>query len=201
MGCLVRRRRTARPWLAGLHAVDVARIEAGLVIPGSDYTPAAIDPGGDAIPVLVENRTTPLGLSMHRFVDFEKGSDFIGRAALLQEREQGSKRKMVGIEIDWSAVAALYTDAALPPEVTPQVIRLTLRVLRDGAHIGRTTSVTWSPTVNKVIGFAHVQPGVAHAGTEATVDWDVGDVRGEVPATLVDLPHYGLRELLEPQYP
>ena len=65
--------------------------------------------------MLVENRTTPLELSMHRFVDFEKGSDFIGRAALLQEREQGSKRKMVGIEIDWSAVAALYTDAALPP--------------------------------------------------------------------------------------
>ena len=44
--------------------------------------------------MLVENRTTPLELSMHRFVDFEKGSDFIGRAALLQEREQGSKRKM-----------------------------------------------------------------------------------------------------------
>ena len=142
----------------GLHAVDVARIEAGMVIVGADYTPAAMDRLGDPLPVSPENMTTPFELNLHRFVDLGQEADFVGKEALRRELEAGPKRSMVGIEIDWRGVVGLYRDSDIPPEVTPQVIRFPLPILHDGSRIGRATSVTWSPTVRKVIGFAHVVP-------------------------------------------
>ncbi len=177
----------------GLHAVDVARIEAGMVIVGADYTPAAMDRLGDPLPVSPENMTTPLELNLHRFVDFDKGADFLGREALRREFEAGPKRSMLGIEVDWRDIVGLYQGLDIPPEVTPRVVRYPLPIYRDGSRIGRTTSVTWSPTVRKVIGFAHVAADHAGAGTPVSVDWTAGEVRGEVGATLVALPHYRVR--------
>ena len=177
----------------GLHAVDVARIEAGMVIVGADYTPAAMDRLGDPLPVSPENMTTPFELNLHRFVDLGQEADFVGKEALRRELEAGPKRSMVGIEIDWRGVVGLYRDSDIPPEVTPQVIRFPLPILHDGSRIGRATSVTWSPTVRKVIGFAHVAADHTGAGTPVTVEWRAGPVDGEVGATLVALPHYRLR--------
>ncbi|MDE0171411.1 MAG: aminomethyltransferase family protein [bacterium] len=177
----------------GLHAVDVARIEAGMVIVGTDYTPAAMDRLGDPLKVSPENMTTPLELNLHRFVDFDESADFVGKKALRRELEAGPKRSMVGIEVDWRAVVGLYQDLDIPPEVTPQVIRYPLPIYQDGSRIGRATSVTWSPTVEKVIGFAHVAADHAGAGTPVRVDWRAGEIHGEVGATLVALPHYRLR--------
>ena len=177
----------------GLHAADVARVEAGMVIVGADYTPATMDRLGDPLPVSPENTTTPLELNLHRFVDFDKGADFLGKEALRREFDAGPKRSMVGIEVDWRDIVGLYEDSGLPPEVTPQVIRYPLPIHRDGSRIGRATSVTWSPTVKKVIGFAHVATDHASPGTPVRVDWQGGDVHGEVGATLVALPHYRLR--------
>ncbi len=177
----------------GLHALDVARIEAGLVIVGGDYTPAAMDRLGDPLPVSAENRTTPLELNMHRFVDLGTNADFLGREALKREFESGSRRSMVGIRIDYRLIVALYEESGIPPEVTPQVIRLPLPILHEGTRVGRTTSVTWSPTVGSVIGFAHVGPAFADPGTEVQVDWDWGPVRGELNGVIVPLPHYRLR--------
>ena len=86
----------------GLHAIDVARVEAGLVIVGSDYTPASmVDRMGDSIPVSPENMTTPVEMNMHKFIEFDKATDFIGKAALQRELEVGPKRSMMGIEVDW----------------------------------------------------------------------------------------------------
>ncbi len=177
----------------GLHAADVARIEAGMVIVGADYTPAAMDRLGDPLPVSPENMTTPFELNLHRFVDLGQQADFVGKEALRRELEAGPKRSMVGIEIDWRDIVGLYRDAGIPPEVTPQVIRFPLSILRDGSRIGRATSVTWSPTVNKIIGFAHVVPAHAAPGTPVTVEWAAGPVSGKVGATLVALPHYRLK--------
>ena len=179
----------------GFHVSDVARVEAGLVIVGSDYTPATMDRLGDPVPVSPENMTTPLEMNMHRFVDFDKEADFLGKEALRRELERGPTRSMVGIEIDWRDIVALHRDADIPAEVTPRVIRPPLPIDCDGARIGRATSVTWSPTVNRVIGFAHVAPDHAHPGTAVRVDWNTGPIHGRVGATLVALPHYRLRRV------
>ncbi|SVE10178.1 uncharacterized protein METZ01_LOCUS463032 [marine metagenome] len=65
----------------------------------------------------------------------------------------------------------------------------------DGERVGRTTSVTWSPTVGKVIGFAHVDPAVAVPGTEVIVDWLADGLVGSVSASLVELPHFQLKRV------
>ena len=185
---------------AGLHANDVARIEAGLVIPGYDYTPAAMDPIGSHIPTAAEHCTTPLELNMARFVDFDKESDFLGKAALRKESQSGSKRKMTGIVVSWPDIVDAYVDAALPPEVTPSIVRAPLPVSRDGRRIGRTTSVTWSPTLRTVIGFAHVDASFAAAGTSVTVEWSTPDIGvPAISAHLSDLPHYRVRRASSPR--
>ena len=178
----------------GLHAIDVARVEAGLVIVGSDYTPASmVDRMGDSIPVSPENMTTPVEMNMHKFIEFDKATDFIGKAALQRELEVGPKRSMMGIEVDWHDIVGLYQDADIPPEVTPQVIRFPLTIFHEDSAVGRATSVTWSPTVKKVIGFAHVSPASAEPGTRVRVGWSSGPIQGNVGATIVALPHYRLR--------
>ena len=179
--------------VAGNHAADVARIEAGLVIPGCDYTPAAIDPGGDWIPQSSEYQVTPLELDMGRLVDFTKQSDFVGRKALEAERRSGSRRIMVGLVVNWQEILDAYVSAGVPPEITPRVVRQPMPIYHDGERVGRTTSVTWSPTVGKVIGFAHVGPEVAAPGTEVTVDWLADGLVGSVSASLVELPHFQLK--------
>ena len=179
---------------AGLHANDVARIEAGLVIPGYDYTPAAMDPPGSHMTTYAEHCTTPFELNMGRFIDFGKESDFLGKAALQEEARAGPRRRMTGIVIDWSAIVAAYAEAALPPEVTPSILRAPLPVSKDGLRIGRTTSVTWSPTLGEVIGFAHVDAACATAGTPVTVEWSAPGIGTPViGAQLRDLPHYRVR--------
>ncbi|MYI20449.1 MAG: aminomethyl transferase family protein [Acidimicrobiia bacterium] len=184
---------------AGLHAADVARIEAGMVIPGYDYTPAAIDPVGSHIPTSLEHCTTPLELSMGRFVDFDKDSDFLGKAALTEESRSGSKRKMVGIVMSWPEIVAAYADAALLPEVAPHTVRAPMPIARDGRVIGRTSSVTWSPTLGQIIGFAHVDAALAAAGTPVTVEWSTSDFGALViNARLSDLPHYTPRRATDP---
>ena len=83
---------------------------------------------------------------------------------------------MMGIAIDWSEIVAAYADVALPPEVTPSILRAPMPVSEDGLRIGRTTSVTWSPTLGEVIGFAHVDAAFAAAGTPVTVEWTAPDI-------------------------
>ena len=184
---------------AGLHAADVARIEAGMVIPGYDYTPAAIDPAGSHLPTSVEHCTTPLELSMGRFVDFDKEANFLGKAALTGELRSGPKRRMAGIVVNWPEIVAAYADAELLPEVVPHTVRAPMSISRNGRVIGRTSSVTWSPTLGQIIGFAHVDASSAAAGTPVTVEWRTSDVGVlATNAQLSDLPHYTPRRAGDP---
>lgn len=130
---------------------------------------------------------------MDRFVDFDKEADFLGKEALRRELERGPKRLMMGIEVDCRDIVDLHRNAGIPAEVTRRVIRNPLPIRCDGTRIGRATSVTWSPTVNKVIGFAHVASDHAHPGTPVRVDWSTSPIHGQVGGTLVALPHYKLR--------
>src|SRR5208283_137418 len=77
---------------AGIWALDVARIEAGLIMLDIDYTPAN--------KAMTDTQTsTPLELSLNWAVSWKKGN-FVGRKALLSEKEHGSTICLVGLEID-----------------------------------------------------------------------------------------------------
>lgn len=175
---------------AGFVAADIARIEAGLVIPGPDYTKGGLsdDERGAAVEVDRANLASPYEIGAGRFVDLD-GADFVGRDALVAERKAPPARQMVGLLLDWTAIAALFTDQGLPPVVLPTPDWYPKPVVVDGRPIGRATSLTWSPARRSVAGFGFLEASFCRPGTDVEVEFDVHQRTGHVAATVVELPH------------
>jgi aminomethyltransferase len=178
----------------GNTVMDWARVEAGLLIVGPDYTSARMDRLGTPMDVAGEDQAYPSELGLGGFVDFDK-ADFIGRQALVElEAHGGAPSRLVGLELDWRHAAALYTDRGLAPEIHWRSRWYPLPVREPGGRrVGRATSVTWSPTLKKLIGFGHVPREQADIGTRLAVDWPVAGEAGDVPAVVVDLPFVEVR--------
>ena len=123
---------------------------------------------------------------------FEKEARFTGRRALLAERAGGGPaRRLVGLELDWSAIEAMYARHGLAPR-SPYVHRDQVPVYREGLQVGRATSVTWGPTIKKMVGFGSVDRGLTDPGTRVSVEWTVEGERGKVGATVVPMPFLDL---------
>src|SRR6202008_3287894 len=133
---------------AGMLALDVARVEAGLLLIEVDFNSskkALID----------EQKYSPFEMGLGRLVHLDKNR-FIGQAALQAEQKRGHAREIVGLEIDWPAVERLYENVGLPPSVSPIASRVAVPVFKDGAQVGKATSSTWSPTLKKMIALATI---------------------------------------------
>jgi aminomethyltransferase len=171
---------------AGMLALDVVRLEAGLILLEVDYTSArhAINP---------EQNYSPYEIGLGRLVSFDKG-DFVGRLAL--EREQrggGPARRLVGLELDWYGIERLYAEQGLPPAISPAVDRSAVPVYAERAgQVGRVTSLGWSPILKQAIGLASVPPTFERPGARVDVEWTVEGRRGRVKASVVDLPFLDL---------
>ncbi len=171
---------------AGMLALDVVRLEAGLILLEVDYTSArhARNP---------EQSYSPFEIGLGRLVSFEKG-DFVGRLAL--EREQragGPSRRLVGLELDWHDIERLYAGQDLPPSVPAAVDRAPVPVFGErGRQVGRATSRGWSPILKQALALASVPPSHASAGSRAEVEWTVEGRRGRVAARVVELPFLDL---------
>lgn len=176
---------------AGEYAIEVARVEAGLLIPGYDYGRGRLDPAGSHTPSATNDDyiSSPFELGMGGLVDLDK-NDFIGQQALIDEQAAGGPpRRLVGLEIDWRAIVALHLERNVPPNVSPRVRWEALVVVADGGRIGRASSVTWGPTVRKLIGFGHLDARFAALGTSVSLEWPLaGGDMGHVDATVVALP-------------
>lgn len=170
---------------AGATAVDVARVEAGLLVISADYTGAGPDHHG--ISYVEGHESSPFGLGMGYLVDLD-GRDFVGRDALVAELEAGSPEALVGLELDWREVAQLYHAQDRPACVRAAPHWVPLDVTANGRRIGRATSVTWSPTTHKLIGFGVVERAFARSGSRLTVEWELDDVGGPVAAAVRELP-------------
>lgn len=178
----------------GEHAIDVARVEAGLLIVGADYTGAGPDRPGSVIDLSSRFEASPAEIGLGGFVDLEKGGDFIGRSALISEAEAGGPRlHLTGLELDHAAVSSLYEEQGRPPLFPDRVWWYPLEVAQDGNEVGHASSVTWAPSVGRLIGFGHLIGSVAVPGTAVSVRWTLNDVSGEVPAHVLDLPFLQLR--------
>ncbi|HXO88451.1 MAG TPA: aminomethyltransferase family protein, partial [Candidatus Acidoferrales bacterium] len=122
---------------AGMLALDVARIEAGLILIDVDYTSSK--------KALIESQKySPYEIGLGRLVDLRK-EKFIGREALAEENRRGPKRSLVGLELNWDDVERLYDAAGLAPQVSSTASRIAVPVYRSGEQIGKATSTTWSP--------------------------------------------------------
>lgn len=174
---------------AGEYALDVARMEAGLTLASTDYTNAGPDGRSAHVVVRPEETSSPFEVGLGGLVHPEKG-DFIGRAALAAEKEAGSERRFVGLELQWQDIVDHYAAKGLPPEIAPRVRWDAMTALHDGKPVGRATSATWSPTLGKLVAFGCLDTKLTVPGTEIVVDWTdqwfkpVGSVRARV----VDLP-------------
>ena len=135
----------------GLGARDVLRTEAGLPLHGHE----------------LDEATTPIEARLERFVDF--GKDFVGRDALEQQRQNGTRFTLVGLQLPGrSAPRATYALSVL------------------GFPAGQVTSGCYSPTLDTSLGMGYVFPEYSRPGTVLEMD-----KRGLIEEiTVTTLPHY-----------
>lgn len=177
---------------AGALTEDVARVEAGLLIVGYDYASAGPDSHGAAVQVRVRHEASPFELGMGNFVDFRK-PEFIGKDALVREVEEGSRTQLVGLEIDWREILRAYELRGAPPAEFGRVMWHPVPLAGDGDENRRASSVTWSPTAKKLVGFGHVSPSEAKLGNVVSLLWPVAGEGVEIPAVVIDLPFVSRR--------
>jgi len=136
---------------AGLGARDLCRLEASYMLYGED----------------MDENTTPFEVGLSWVVKFRK--DFIGKKALLELKEKGVERRIVGLVLKGKSIA-----------------RHGYKVFKEGEEIGKVTSGNYSPTLEKSIALAIVRSGSVEIGDKVEVE-----VRGrKIEAEVVKLPFY-----------
>jgi aminomethyltransferase len=180
---------------AGEYAIDIARVEAGLILVSADYTGAGPDQKSADVVVDAAAHITPYELGIGHCVSLDKAADFIGRDALRAEQAAGPRRAMFGIELDVAELARLALDRGRAPEISPRVRWDRLAVFAAGTQVGAATSITWSPTTRRMIGFACLDRNHSAPGTELQIDWADfwGAPLGRVSARVVPVPFIPLR--------
>jgi len=140
----------------GLGARDTLRLEAGMCLYGND----------------INEDTTPLEARISFVVKFDKES-FIGKEALLKQKEEGLKRRRVGIKM---------LERGIP--------RKGYGIYKNGEKIGEVTSGTFSPFLEAGIGMGYVKIEYDNESEEVTVD-----IRGKrLRAEIIKLPFYQRRD-------
>jgi aminomethyltransferase len=169
---------------AGMLALDIVRVEAGLILLEADYTSArhAVIPGQAYSPF-------ELGI-LGKLVAFDKGG-FVGRRALESEQAAGGPpRRLVGLEIEWAGLERLYSAQNLPPVMTPTTSRVHVPLYAGRKQVGRVTSTTWSPNLKQAIALASVSAENSRVGSVLEVEWTVEAHRGRAQAKVVELPFF-----------
>ena len=170
---------------AGMIALDIARIEAGLILVEVDYF-------SSKKALIEEQKYSPAEIGLGKLVDLKKES-FVGREALLREEKRGAKRALVGLEIDWTEVEKHYEAIGLAPQVPGMASRVAVPVYcqgRGGRQAGKATSTTWSPTLKKMIALGSVAREHSTPGTVLQMELTVEAVRHGVAAKVVGLPFF-----------
>jgi aminomethyltransferase len=167
---------------AGMDALDVARIEAGLILADVDYMPtrkALID----------SQRYSPFELSLDWTVSLEKGP-FVGRRALQGEAQVGPPRRTVGLEVDWKEAEKLYLKLGLPPAPPHGPSREPIPIYSGTRQVGKATSSVWSPTLKEYIAIATAETAYSKLGTVLDFEITIEGQRKKAPCTVVQRPFY-----------
>jgi glycine cleavage system T protein (aminomethyltransferase) len=166
----------------GMLALDVARVEAGLLLIDVDFNSskkALVD----------EQKYSPFEMGLGRLVNLDKDR-FVGQAALIAEQKRGPAREIVGLEIDWPQVEEIFEQVGLPPTVSPIASRVAVPVFKEGVQIGKATTTTWSPILKKMIALATIKREFTKLGTRVQFEVTVEAVRHQVRATVVKTPFF-----------
>ncbi|MGH8661012.1 MAG: aminomethyltransferase family protein [Burkholderiales bacterium] len=167
---------------AGMLALDVARIEAGLMLSEVDYVPAR--------KALIESQaSSPFELDLGWTVSLRK-EQFVGRSALAAEAQRGSDWCFVGLEVEWDALERLHTEAGLAPRISGTAWRTSVPVYAGGDQAGYATSGGWSPLLKQYLALAHVRSRWATPGTQVEMEVTVEHRRKRAAARVVKKPFF-----------
>ena len=168
---------------AGLDALDVTRVEAGFIMNGVDYY--------SANHCLIESRmSTPYETGLGWTVNLDR-EPFVGQIHLQEEKRRGSKRKFVGLALDWDEYEKLHAKHNLPPEVCSAAWRSAVPVYAaSGKQVGQATSGAWSPTLKSNLALATVEAAHAGVGTVLRLEVTVEYVRHTVAAVVSKRPFF-----------
>jgi len=167
---------------AGVWALDIARIEAGLIMLDVDYYSshhALID----------ERKSSPFEINLGWAVSATKGP-FNGRRCLAAERTRGALWGFVGLEIDWNSFERLFAAHHLPPQISNVPWRVSVPLYIGRAQVGYATSGCWSPLLKKPLALAHLRRPHCAAGTKVEIEVTVEHRRMRAEARVRELPFY-----------
>jgi aminomethyltransferase len=167
---------------AGMLALDIARIEAGLILLDVDYVSArkALIPG---------QLSSPFELGLGWTVSTDK-MPFNGKQPLTREAVEGPSWSLMGLEIDWPAFETLYESIGLAPRIPAIASRVSVPVYDGGKQVGYATSSCWSPLLKRYIALAHLESSSAKPGKELEFEITVEHRRQRATAQARKLPFY-----------
>jgi aminomethyltransferase len=170
---------------AGMLALDVARIEAGLLLIEVDYFSSRH--------ALIEaQKSSPLELGLAWTVATDK-ERYNGQAALEAERARGPAWQFTGLRVDWDSLEFLYAQMGLPPRLPSQAWRTSVPVYangRSGRQVGYATSGGWSPLLKQYMALVHLESQFAKPGTELLMEITVEHQRKSARARVTPLPFF-----------
>jgi aminomethyltransferase len=167
---------------AGMLALDVARIEAGLMLIDVDYVPAK--------KALIEGQSSsPYELDLAWAVNLDK-EHFVGKPALAAEKARGPQWQFVGIEIGWKGLERLYADVGLATRLPQAAWRASVPIYSGAEQAGYATSGGWSPLLKKYIALAHLRSQWARPGSELDIEITVEHRRKRTAAKVVKKPFF-----------
>ena len=167
---------------AGMLALDVARIEAGLILIEVDYFSSRH--------ALIEaQKSSPFELGLGWTVALGKES-FNGKPALVREKERGPAWQFTGLAVDWESLERLYADVGLPPRLPTQAWRTSVPVYSGGRQVGYATSGGWSPLLKQYIALAHLEGTFGTTGTAVEMEITVEHHRKRAAARVTKLPFF-----------
>lgn len=167
---------------AGIWALDIARIEAGLVMLDVDYH-------SSHRALIEDQKSSPFELSLDWTVNLDKGP-FNGKRALAAEKARGPQWRFVGIEVEWESLESLYTAVHLSPSLPTVAWRSSVPIYRDGNQIGYASSGCWSPLLKKYLALAHIRAPHFAPDTRVEMEITVEHRRLKAAARIRKLPFF-----------
>jgi aminomethyltransferase len=167
---------------AGMLALDVARVEAGLLLLDVDFQSVRKA-------MIASQLYTPYEMGLGRLVDLDKNG-FVGQRALREAHRAGPRRQIVGLEVDWNDVEALHERVGLVPMAPAAASRVPVPVMKDGRQAGRATTTAWSPMLKRLIALATVDAPHTRPGTKVEMEVTVDATRCVAAAMVVPTPFF-----------
>jgi aminomethyltransferase len=165
---------------AGILALDLARVEAGLLLLDVDYVPARKA-------LIPQQASSPYELDLGWAVSLDK-ERFVGRSALAEEERRGPEWRFVALSVEWDSLERLYAEVGLAPRLPTTAWRVSVPVYSGGDQVGYATSGCWSPLLKQYIALAHLRSQWSAIGTVLEMEVTVEHRRRRAAARVVKKP-------------